>query len=122
MIFDDAFDIAHLYYASIPTLRQMANEDVKTYSFKVGTNELDSMTRAQLTCKICEFLYLVLGHQGLAKGGVVVCPATNEEVKSISPIQTNMNTTKKQLAHSPANSTTNLDVEKKLQKNASIII
>ena len=122
MILDDAFDIAHLYYASILTLRKMANEVVKAYSIEVDTNELKSMTRAQLICKIYEFLYLVLEHQGLAKGGIVVCPAIDEEEKSISPLQTNLNTTKKQRVHSPANSTTNLDVEKKLKKMLALSI
>ena len=122
MILDDEFDVAHLYYASILTLRQMANEVIKAYSFIVDTSKITSMTRPQLICKIYEFLYLVLEQQGLAKGGVIVCPTIDEEEKSISPLQTNLNTTKKQRVHSPANSTTNLDIEKKLKKMLALTI
>ena len=112
MILDDEFEIEHLYHANITTLRRMAREVIKRYSFPFAADELENMTRAQLICQLYEFLYLVLEHQGFAKGGVVVCPTidNNDTEKSVSPIQTTLNTSKKPRVHSPINST-KLDVE-----------
>ena len=83
MILDDSFEIEHLYYASVPTLKQMAQEVVNFYSFPFDITTLNDMNRTQIICQIYELLYLVLEHQGFAQGGVVVCPDTspNEETK-----------------------------------------
>ena len=66
MILDDAFEIEHLYYASIPTLIKMAKEVVEYYSFPFNITTLTTMSRAQLICQGYDFLYKVLEHQGLA--------------------------------------------------------
>jgi len=98
MILDDEFDIQHLYYASIPTLQQMAKEVVDYYSLTFDISTLELMTRSQLICQIYEFLYMVLEYQGLAKDGVVLCPdihTIDKVPKNIpSSIQTSPNATR----------------------------
>ena len=59
MILNDNFDIKHLYYANIDTLKQMACEVVKHYSFKFDLKTIEPMSRTELICQLYEFLYLV---------------------------------------------------------------